>query len=344
MADQPAGETGTRAAGAPPGMSRAAASGAAGARAAYPRLAGETGPVAAAPALPAPLAARLTAAGLVPAAVSGLVAAALAEDLAGGQDITTRATIPAGTAGRARVAARSAGVVAGVCVAEAVFAVAGPGDRVRAAPLVADGAAVAPGAELMIIDGPLEVILTAERTALNLLCHLSGIATLTRRWVDAVAGTGARIRDTRKTLPGLRQLQKYAVRCGGGVNHRMSLADAALIKDNHVAAAGSVSEALAAAAAAAGPVPVQVECDTLDQVAEALAAGAGQILLDNFTVSQLAEAVAMTAGRALLEASGGLTLASARRVASTGVDFLAVGALTHSAPALDIGLDLLATQ
>jgi nicotinate-nucleotide pyrophosphorylase (carboxylating) len=158
--------------------------------------------------------------------------------------------------------------------------------------------------------------------------------------VDAVAGTGAQIRDTRKTLPGLRALEKYAVRCGGGVNHRMSLADAALIKDNHVAAAGSVSAAFAAVTADAGGVPVEVECDTLAQVAEALAAGAELILLDNFAIGAMAEAVSLAAGRARLEASGGLTLATAREVAETGVDYLAVGALTHSAPALDIALDL----
>jgi nicotinate-nucleotide pyrophosphorylase (carboxylating) len=193
---------------------------------------------------------------------------------------------------------------------------------------------------LATVRGPVRAILTAERTALNLLCHLSGVATLTRRWVDAVAGTGAQIRDTRKTLPGLRALEKYAVRCGGGVNHRMSLADAALIKDNHVAAAGSVSAAFAAVTADAGGVPVEVECDTLAQVAEALAAGAELILLDNFAIGAMAEAVSLAAGRARLEASGGLTLATAREVAETGVDYLAVGALTHSAPALDIALDL----
>jgi nicotinate-nucleotide pyrophosphorylase (carboxylating) len=190
------------------------------------------------------------------------------------------------------------------------------------------------------VTGPLAAILTAERTALNLLCHLSGVATLTRSWVLAVAGTGAQIRDTRKTLPGLRALQKYAVRCGGGVNHRMSLSDAALIKDNHVAAAGSVTAAFAAVTAAAAGLPVEVECDTLAQVAQAAAAGAELILLDNFAVPDLARAVALVAGRARLEASGGLTLATARAVALTGVDYLAVGALTHSAPVLDIGLDL----
>ena len=207
-------------------------------------------------------------------------------------------------------------------------------------PLAADGDRVAAGQSLLTVSGPIGPILTAERTALNLLCHLSGIATLTRRWVDAVAGTGAQIRDTRKTLPGLRALEKYAVRCGGGVNHRMSLSDAALIKDNHVAAAGSVGAAFAAVRARAPGLPLEVECDTLEQVAEALAAGADLILLDNFDVPALAQAVGLAGGRALLEASGGLTLASARAVAETGVDYLAVGALTHSAPALDIGLDL----
>jgi nicotinate-nucleotide pyrophosphorylase (carboxylating) len=192
----------------------------------------------------------------------------------------------------------------------------------------------------MRVEGPLAGILIAERTALNFLGHLSGIATQTRQWVDAVAGTGAKIRDTRKTLPGLRALEKYAVRCGGGVNHRMSLSDAALIKDNHVAAAGSVTAALDAVGKLAPDLPTEVECDTLDQLEEAVAAGAGLILLDNFGVDDLARAVELNGGRALLEASGGLRLDAAAAVASTGVDFLAVGALTHSAPALDIGLDL----
>jgi nicotinate-nucleotide pyrophosphorylase (carboxylating) len=257
--------------------------------------------------------------------------------------------------------ARTAGVVAGLPVAEAAFQAAGPvtfqaagpaspaGSAAAAWPVttlarVADGDRVAAGQVLLTVDGPLEAILTAERTALNLLCHLSGVATLTRGWVDAVAGTGARIRDTRKTLPGLRAVQKYAVRCGGGVNHRMSLADAALIKDNHVAAAGSVTAAYAAVMQNAGGLPVEVECDTLAQVAEAAAAGAKLILLDNFAVPDMISAVAMAAGRARLEASGGLTLARAREVAQTGIDYLAVGALTHSAPALDIGLDLISAR
>jgi nicotinate-nucleotide pyrophosphorylase (carboxylating) len=240
--------------------------------------------------------------------------------------------------GRADLVPRAAGVLAGLPVAEAAFWLASP--DIVTEPLAADGDLIRPGEPVLRVSGPVAPVLTAERTALNLLGHLSGIATLTRRWVDAVAGTGARIRDTRKTLPGLRALQKYAVRCGGGGNHRMSLSDAALIKDNHVAAAGSVAAAFAAVRAEAAGLPLEVECDTLDQVAEALAAGADLILLDNFTVADTAVAVRLSGGRALLEASGGLTLATARSVAQTGVDYLAVGALTHSAPVLDIGLDL----
>jgi nicotinate-nucleotide pyrophosphorylase (carboxylating) len=284
------------------------------------------------------LAQRLTAAGLDPDAVRSLVATALAEDLAGGIDVTTAATVPSGEHGRADLVARAPGVVAGLPVATAVFSLVSP--ELRYLPICADGDQVRAGQSLLTVSGPVGPMLTAERTALNVLCHLSGVATLTRRWVDAVAGTGASIRDTRKTLPGLRSLEKYAVRCGGGVNHRMSLSDAALIKDNHVAAAGSVAAAIAAVRAQAPGVPLEVECDTLDQVAEALAAGADLILLDNFDVPGLAAAVRLADGRALLEASGGLALDGARSVAETGVDYLAVGALTHSAPALDIGLDL----
>jgi nicotinate-nucleotide pyrophosphorylase (carboxylating) len=284
------------------------------------------------------LAQRLSAAGLDPGAVRSFVVAALAEDLVGGIDVTTAATVPPDDRGRGDLVARTPGVVAGLPVAEAVFWLVSA--AVECAPLTADGDRVAAGQRLLTVSGPIGPILTAERTALNLLCHLSGVATLTRRWVDAVAGTGARIRDTRKTLPGMRALQKYAVRCGGGVNHRMSLSDAALIKDNHVAAAGSVGAAFAAVRAQAPGLPLEVECDTLEQVAEALEAGADLILLDNFDVPALARAVRLADGRALLEASGGLALPGARAVAQTGVDYLAVGALTHSAPALDIGLDL----
>jgi len=290
------------------------------------------------PALNAQTAGKLSRAGLDPALVAAIAAAALAEDLAGGTDVTTAVTVPAAARGRADLVARAPGVVAGLSVAEAVFALASA--DLECAELAADGDRVGAAQPVLTVTGPVRAILTAERTALNLLCHMSGVATLTRRWADAVTGTTAAIRDTRKTTPGLRALEKYAVRCGGGVNHRMSLSDAALIKDNHVAAAGSVARAFAEVRAHAPGVPLEIECDNLDQVAEALAAGAEEILLDNFTVTDMVAAVRLAGGRALLEASGGLTLASARAVAETGVDYLAVGALTHSAPALDIGLDL----
>jgi nicotinate-nucleotide pyrophosphorylase (carboxylating) len=295
---------------------------------------------------------RLRTAGLDPQHVTQIAAAALDEDLAGGTDVTTEATIAAGAEGTGHLVARADGVAAGLPVAETVFrvaasraATAGPGEENSAQPLsifyhVADGDRVHRGDTLLTVTGRTRLLLTAERTALNLACHLSGVATLTRRWADEVEGTGAKIRDTRKTLPGLRALQKYAVRCGGGINHRMSLSDAALVKDNHVVAAGSVAAAFAAVSAAAPGLPIEVECDTLAQVKEAVEAGATLILLDNFPAADLAAAVALVAGRALLEASGGLTLERARAVASTGVDYLAVGALTHSATALDIALDL----
>jgi nicotinate-nucleotide pyrophosphorylase (carboxylating) len=289
------------------------------------------------------LAAELELSGLDPLLVLAVIHAGLAEDLADGPDITTAATIAPGEVGTAELVARRSGVVAGLLVAQAVFDLpseAAQGFQVTSTLHVSDGDEVGPGDVLMTVRGPLAWILTAERTALNVLCHMSGVATLTRRWVDAVAGTGAKVRDTRKTLPGLRMLEKYAVRCGGGVNHRMSLSDAALIKDNHVAGAGSVTAAFDAVGKLAPDLPVEVECDTLEQVDEAVAAGAALILLDNFSVADMAEAVRRTAGLAKLEASGGLRLEDAASVAATGVDYLAVGALTHSAPALDIGLDL----
>ncbi|MEV0401690.1 carboxylating nicotinate-nucleotide diphosphorylase [Actinoallomurus sp. NPDC050550] len=286
---------------------------------------------------------RLRAAGLDPQAVDGLVRTALAED--GGKDVTSEPIFGYTATGRADMVARQPGVVAGLPVAELVFASVTAvdyfletGGDLKVVTRVEDGSRVAPGDVLLTVEGPLVPLLRAERTALNFLTHLSGVATLTRQWADAIAHTDARVRDTRKTLPGLRALQKYAVRRGGGVNHRMSLADAALIKDNHVAAAGSVTAAFTAVTAPG--LHVQVECDTLDQVREALAAGARSILLDNMSVAEMTEAVRLTAGRAELEASGGLTLDGARAVAETGVDYLAVGALTHSAKALDIGLDL----
>jgi nicotinate-nucleotide pyrophosphorylase (carboxylating) len=208
---------------------------------------------------------------------------------------------------------------------------------------VVDGMRVEPATTVLSATGATRSLLTAERTALNLLGHLSGIATLTRQWVDAIAGSGAAIRDTRKTTPGLRTLEKYAVRCGGGVNHRMSLSDAALIKDNHVVAAGGVAAAFRAVRAAFPQLPVEVECDTIEQVDEALEAGADLILLDNMSLESMRAAVALVRERGSscrLEASGGLTLANAAAVASTGVDYLSVGALTHSAPVFDIGVDL----
>jgi nicotinate-nucleotide pyrophosphorylase (carboxylating) len=209
-------------------------------------------------------------------------------------------------------------------------------------PLAADGDQVAPGTAVLAIDGPLRELLGAERTLLNFVTHLSGVATLTRCWADQLAGTPARLRDTRKTIPGLRRLEKYAVRCGGGSNHRMGLGDAALIKDNHVVAAGGLGAAIRAVRAAAPGLPLEVECDRLDQVAEALAAGVDLILCDNMSLAELRAAVTLARRYpgAALEASGGLRLESAQAVAATGVDFLAVGALTHSAPALDLGLDL----
>ncbi|WP_395726794.1 carboxylating nicotinate-nucleotide diphosphorylase [Nakamurella sp.] len=267
---------------------------------------------------------------------------ALAEDLIDGPDVTTTATVPADQVARAQLTPRQTGVLAGGPIAAQVFrTVIGPAVSVEQ--LVADGDPLVPGEPALVVHGPTAGLLTAERTALNLLTHLSGIASATRAWVDAVAGTGARIRDTRKTLPGLRALEKYAVRCGGGVNHRMSLGDAALIKDNHVAAAGSVTAAIKAVRALDPDIALEVEVDTLAQFDEAIGAGAELVLLDNFSLADTVEAVRRA--RALpryvqLEASGGLTLDRARSVAETGVDFLAVGALTHSAPALDIGLDL----
>lgn len=295
----------------------------------------------------AQLSGTLRSVGLEPAVVLSVIRAGLAEDLAEGPDVTTVATIPPGEVGTADVVARRPGVVAGLFVADAVFQLVDdlPSDATRLSSVISrhylsDGDQVRAGDVLMSVTGSLAAILTAERTALNLLGHMSGVATLTARWVEAVAGTGARIRDTRKTLPGLRALEKYAVRCGGGVNHRMSLSDAALIKDNHVACAGSVTAAFDAVGKLAPDLPVEVECDTLEQVEEAVAAGAGLILLDNFSVTDMAEAVRRTSGLAKLEASGGLRLDEAAAVAATGVDYLAVGALTHSAPVLDIGLDL----
>ena len=288
------------------------------------------------------LADRLRNAGLDPDGVERLVAAALEEDLGGGIDVTSVASIPFEQESTADFVTRRAGVAAGVPIAAAVLAAAAE-DAVEIDERVADGMSVPAGAVLLSATGATRALLTAERTALNLIGHLSGVATLTRAWVDAVAGSSAAIRDTRKTTPGLRALEKYAVRCGGGVNHRMSLSDAALIKDNHVLAAGGVAAAFHAVRSSFPDLPVEVECDTLEQVREAVEAGADLVLLDNMAPPQVRAAVdfVRAAGSPCrLEASGGLSLANAAEVAATGVDYLAVGALTQSAPVLDIGVDL----
>jgi nicotinate-nucleotide pyrophosphorylase (carboxylating) len=272
--------------------------------------------------------------------VEDLVRATIEEDLAGGVDVTTTATVDAEQISVADFVARSDGVVAGLQVAEMVLRLVAGKDEVEIEHSVPDGAAVKAGDVLLTVRGKTRQLLTAERTTLNLLCHLSGVATLTRRWVETLDGTGAVVRDTRKTMPLLRTLEKYAVRCGGGQNHRMGLSDAALIKDNHVIAAGGVAEAFRLVRKAFPDVPVEVEVDSVEDAVIAVEAGAELILLDNMDVPQLRSAVEQVAGRAKLEASGSLRLDNAREVAETGVDYLAVGALTHSAPVLDIAMDL----
>ncbi|MEU9339305.1 carboxylating nicotinate-nucleotide diphosphorylase [Streptomyces sp. NPDC048290] len=289
------------------------------------------------------LAALLADAGLDPLEVEDVANVAVQEDLAGGVDVTTVATIPEEAVATADFVAREAGVVAGLRVAEAVISVVCT-DEFEVERHVEDGDRVAAGQPLLSVTTRTRDLLTAERSALNLLCRLSGIATATRAWADVLDGTRAKVRDTRKTTPGLRALEKFAVRCGGGVNHRMSLSDAALVKDNHVVAAGGVSQAFKAVREAFPDVPIEVEVDTLHQLREVVDAGADLILLDNFTPGECEEAVALVDGRATLEASGRLTLDNARAYADTGVDYLAVGALTHSAPILDIGLDLRAAE
>lgn len=273
--------------------------------------------------------------------VNRVVATALEEDLRYGPDATTAACVPAGAIATATVSSRAPGLLAGLPVFLAVLDAVLGIDGYEIISQRQDGDRLAARDIAVAVRAPVAGLLTAERTALNVLSHLSGVATVTAAWVDAVAGTGASVRDSRKTLPGLRTLQKYAVRCGGGVNHRMGLGDAVLIKDNHLAAAGSVTAAIAAVRAAAPQLPCEVEVGTLEELDEALAAGASLVLLDNMTVAQCAEAVRRAAGSATeLEASGGLTLEVARAYAETGVRYLSVGALTHSAPALDLGLDL----
>jgi nicotinate-nucleotide pyrophosphorylase (carboxylating) len=269
-----------------------------------------------------------------------LVRATIEEDLAGGVDVTTTATVHAEQISVADFVARVDGVIAGLQIAELVLRMVAGKDEVEIEHSVADGAAVKAGDVLLTVRGKTRQLLTAERTTLNLLGHLSGVATLTRRWVEALDGTGAVVRDTRKTMPLLRTLEKYAVRCGGGQNHRMGLSDAALIKDNHVIAAGGVAEAFRLVRKAFPDVPVEVEVDSVEDAVIAVEAGAELILLDNMDVPQLRSAVEQVAGRAKLEASGSLRLDNAREVAETGVDYLSVGALTHSAPVLDIAMDL----
>ena len=285
--------------------------------------------------------ARLEAASLDPVAVASLIETALIEDLADGVDVTSAATIPAGQRCVVTFGARDAGVVAGLPVAAAVVEMVCGSDGTITY-LADDGDRVEPGAAVMRVEAPTRAMLTAERTALNLLCHLSGIASLTRRWADQLDGTVARVRDTRKTLPGLRALQKYAVRCGGGTNHRMGLYDMALVKDNHVAAAGGIAEAYAAVIDLEGTMPVEIEVDDLDSLRIAIEAGADEVLIDNFSTDDMAAAVALRdeiAPDVRLEASGGLTLERAAEVAATGVDYIAVGELTHSVRVLDLGLD-----
>ena len=263
--------------------------------------------------------------------------AALAEDVGGG-DLTTEATVAEDATCTATLLLKEAGVVSGLPAAEAVFCALDP--NLAFEPAAADGDRFQQPAELARITGRTRAVLTGERTALNLLGRLSGIATLTRRFVDAIEGTGAEILDTRKTTPWLRALEKYAVRCGGGRNHRFGLDDGILVKDNHLRAAGGVVPAVELLRRAGASLPIEVEAETLDDVREALAAGAEQILLDNMSPALMREAVQLVAGRASLEASGGVSVETVREIAETGVDFVSVGALTHSARSLDVSLEL----
>jgi nicotinate-nucleotide pyrophosphorylase (carboxylating) len=270
--------------------------------------------------------------------VEPLVRAALVEDLGRAGDLTTDAIVPAGLAARAALVARETGVVAGLDLAKLAFELVDPNIAMQVA--IDDGATVAPGGVIAWVSGPARGILTTERTALNFLGHLSGIASATASIVAAVQGTKAKIDCTRKTTPGLRAVEKYAVRAGGGANHRFGLDDAILIKDNHIAIAGGIAQALRRARAAAGHlVKIEVEVENLDQLKEALGEGADAVLLDNMTLDRLAKAVAIVDGHAMTEASGRVTPKSATAVAATGVDLISVGWLTHSAPILDIGLD-----
>jgi nicotinate-nucleotide pyrophosphorylase (carboxylating) len=270
--------------------------------------------------------------------VAGAIAAALREDLGSAGDITSAATIPAAATATATFGARKPGVLAGLLLAEAAFRAVDA--SVRFAAVLHDGDAIAAGAVLARVSGNARAILAAERIALNYLCHLSGIATATAALVARVQHTKARILDTRKTTPGLRLLEKYAVACGGGQNHRIGLYDAILIKDNHIAVAGGVGEAIRSARAHAPGVKLEIEVGSLAELDAALAEGPDIVMLDNMSPDLMREAVRRTAGRALLEASGNITLATVKDVAETGVDYISSGAITHSAPALDIGLDV----
>jgi nicotinate-nucleotide pyrophosphorylase (carboxylating) len=283
---------------------------------------------------------EMTAAGLAPELVADTVRRALAEDLGPeGLDVTSVATIPAEQTDTAELVARANGVLAGLPVAGVVFDIAS-GGQAGFQTVISDGAEVVRGDVLAVVTGPTRALLTAERTALNLLCRASGVATHTRRWARELAGTGATVLDTRKTTPGLRFLEKYAVRCGGGTNKRMGLYDVAMVKDNHKLAAGSITAAYQRIREHFPDVPVQVEVTTVDEAVEAVVAGARFLLCDNMSPALLREVVAAVGGRAELEATGGLTLERAREYGETGVDYLSVGGLTHSSPILDIAMDL----
>ncbi len=289
--------------------------------------------------LPEELLGRITAAGLDPVAIHRHIMIALDEDLPGDSvDVTSTATIPASSRSTGDFATREDGVVSGLDIAELVLRIV-CGDGLEVIDRVADGTHVRAGDVLMKVTAPARGLLTGERTALNFASHLSGVATATSHWVTALEGTAARVLDTRKTLPGWRALEKYAVRCGGGVNHRFSLSDMAMVKDNHVVAAGGVVPAYERVRAAYPDIPVEVEVTDLEELRALLDVGCDRILLDNMDDGTMRSAVELTAGRAVLEASGGLTLERARSVALTGVDFISVGALTHSVKVFDIGLD-----
>ena len=277
--------------------------------------------------------------GLEPELVQALVDLAISEDLMGGTDVTSLATIPEIQISELDLVTRSPGVIAGINIAALVF-LSVASKKMDIELCVQDGKKVEANTCLLTAKGSTIELLTAERTALNFLGHLSGIATTTNKWVKEISGTNAKVRDTRKTTPGLRLLEKYAVKAGGGTNHRMSLNDQALIKDNHIVASGSIKSAVEKVKDKFPELDFEIEVDNLDQLNEALAVDAKLILLDNFSIEELKKAVVAVNKKAKLEASGGITLENARKIAETGVDFLAVGALTHSAPVLDIGGDL----